>query len=156
MTLSDDHNPAGPGSSDDLTGLQILLVEDSAIVGTAIKDFLQVLGADVVGPATTTAEAERLLSEQAPDAALVDLHLRGGELSNGLIARLYEQGIHVIVISGSSESLSPLPLEAAIILEKPFSEAQLFASLRPLFAKRSLGEGTIYSNGSQNDAEASN
>jgi hypothetical protein len=37
----------------------------------------------VLGPATTTAGAERLLSEQTPDAALVDLHLRGGELSQG-------------------------------------------------------------------------
>jgi DNA-binding NarL/FixJ family response regulator len=72
MISSSNRDPIGPGSSDDLKGLEILLVEDSAIVGAAIKDFLQLLGANVVGPATTTAEAERLLSEQAPDAALVD------------------------------------------------------------------------------------
>ena len=34
-------------------------------------------GAEVVGPAATTTEAERLLSEHAPDVALVDFHLRG-------------------------------------------------------------------------------
>ena len=45
------------------------------------------LGADVVGPAATTAEAERLLSEHAPDVALVDFYLRAGELSYGLITR---------------------------------------------------------------------
>jgi DNA-binding response OmpR family regulator len=136
MTLSNIHDPTGAGSSDDLRGLEILLVEDSGIVGEAIKDLLELLGADVVGPAATTADAERLLSEHAPDAALVDFHLRGGEVSSGLIARLHEEGVPVIVISGSSESPSLLPVEAATILEKPFSEAQLLASLRPLLAKK--------------------
>ena len=87
----------------------------------------------MVGPAASTAEAERLLSEHAPDVALVDFHLRGGEMSYGLIARLNEQGVPVIMIS---ESPSGLPVEAAIILEKPFSEAQLLASLRPLIARK--------------------
>jgi DNA-binding NarL/FixJ family response regulator len=71
MTLSNTHDPTGAGSSDDLRGLEILLVEDSGIVGEAIKDLLELLGADVVGPAATTADAERLLSEHAPDVALV-------------------------------------------------------------------------------------
>jgi len=119
MTSSNTHDPAGAGSSDDLRGLEILLVEDSWSVGEAIKDLLELLGAVVVGPAATTAEAERLLSEHAPDIALVDFHLRGGELSYSLIARLHEQGVPVILVSGSSESLSGLPVEAATILEKP-------------------------------------
>ena len=67
MTSSNTYDPTGAGSSDDLRGLKILLVEDSVIVGEAIKDLLELLGADVVGPAATTAEAERLLlSEHAP------------------------------------------------------------------------------------------
>ena len=67
MTSSNTHDPAGAGSPDDLRGLEILLVED----------LLELLGAVVVGPAATTAEAERLPSEHAPDVALVDFHLRG-------------------------------------------------------------------------------
>jgi hypothetical protein len=58
-------------------------------------------------------------------------------VSYGLIARLHEQGVPVIIISGSSESPSGLPVEAAIILEK-FSEAQLLASLRPLLTQKEL------------------
>ena len=106
MTSSNTHDPTGAGLPDDLSGLEILLVEDSWVAGEAMKDLLELLGADVVGPAATTAEAERLLSEHAPDVALVDFHLRGGELSYGLIARLHKQGVPVILISGSSESLS--------------------------------------------------
>jgi DNA-binding response OmpR family regulator len=136
MTSSNTHDPAGAGSSDDLRGLEILLVEDSGVVGQALKDQLELLGADVVGPAASTAEAERLLSEHAPDVALVDFQLRGGELSSSLIARLHEQGVPVIMISGSSESPSGLPGEVATILEKPVSEAQLLASLRPLLTQK--------------------
>jgi CheY-like chemotaxis protein len=136
MTSSNAHDPTGAGLPDDLSGLEILLVEDSWVAGEAMKDLLELLGADVVGPTATTAEAERLLSKHAPDVALVDFHLRGGELSYSLIARLHEQGVPVILISGSSESLSLLPVEAATILEKPFSEAQLLASLRPVLAQK--------------------
>jgi DNA-binding response OmpR family regulator len=88
------------------------------------------------GPAATTAEAEHLIAEHAPDVALVDFHLRGGELSYSLIARLHEQGVPVIPVSGSSESLSGLPVEVATILEEPVSEAQLLASLRPLLTQK--------------------
>ena len=42
----------------------------------------------------------------------------------------------VIPVSGSSESLLGVPVEAATILEKPFGEAQLLASLRPLLAQK--------------------
>jgi len=78
----------------------------------------------VIGPFATAAEAERMLSEYAPDVALVDLHLRDGELSDDLIDRLYAQDIAVVIISGSAF----LPLQqgrAATILEKPFREEQL-------------------------------
>jgi len=135
MASSNAQDPFGAGSSDDLTGLDILLVEDSCEVGEATKDLLELLGADVAGPVATTAEAERLLSEHAPDVALVDFHLRGGERSDGLIARLRERGVPVIVISGSV--FPPLPsVEAVTILEKPVSEAQLLANLRPLLAQK--------------------
>ena len=63
MASSNTHDPPGAGSSDDLTGLKILLVEDSRDVGEAVKEHLELLGAMVAGPATTTAEAERLLTE---------------------------------------------------------------------------------------------
>jgi CheY-like chemotaxis protein len=62
MTSSNTHDSTGAGLSNDLSGLEILLVEDSWVVGEAVKDLLELLGADVVGPAASTAEAERLLS----------------------------------------------------------------------------------------------
>jgi len=53
-----------------------------------------------------------------------------------LIARLHEQGVPVIMLSGSFE-FPPLPsVEGATFLEKPVSEAQLLAQLSPLIAKK--------------------
>ena len=81
----------------DLKGVRILLVEDSWYLGMALRNQLRALGADVAGPCATAAEAERLISERAPDAALVDYNLRGGERADSLIDQLHDQGVRVIV-----------------------------------------------------------
>jgi DNA-binding response OmpR family regulator len=138
MTLLHAHDPPETRLSDDLKGLDILLVEDSRSVGEAMKSFLQLLGADVAGPAANTAEAERLLSERTPDVALVDFHLRGGELAYDLIARLHDKGVPVIVASGSGMPELPV-VKVAAILQKPVGEAQLLATLRPFIARMRFG-----------------
>jgi DNA-binding NtrC family response regulator len=117
--------------SADLTGLCILVVEDSWQIGMAMKNLLTALGADVTGPAATTSEAEELISQQTPDVAIIDFNLRGGELAHGLIDQLNDRGIRVIVVSGYA--VLPLaPGKTAAILEKPVVEAQLLAALRPV------------------------
>src|SRR5262249_40107340 len=108
---------------------RILLVEDSWNVGIALKSLLRAWGADVAGPVATAAEAERLILEYAPDVAIVDINLRGGELAYGLIDRLHDQRIHVIVTSGYSNLP---PGKTAVFLQKPIVESQLLASLRPI------------------------
>ena len=85
----------------------------------------------MVGPVATTADAVRLISEQTPDVALVDVNLRGGELAYGLIDRLHDQGIRVVVTSGYADVLLASG-KAAAVLQKPVNEAQLLASLRPI------------------------
>ena len=135
MPSSNDCPPPSARSSDDLTGLNILLVEDSPDVGEAVKKLLELLGATVAGPAATTAAAESLIAERLPDVALLDFHLRGGEQSDGLIARMRQQGVPVIILSGSFEFPSPPSRAGATILEKPVSEAELLAHLSPLAIK---------------------
>ena len=58
----------------------------------------------------------------------------GCGLATGLIDKLSELGIRVIVISGYA-SVPILPGKAAAILQKPLVESQLLAALLPL-AKR--------------------
>src|SRR6516164_5707036 len=103
MASLDERPPTTGRSSDDLTGLDVLLVEDSWDVGLAVKALLELCGATVAGPAATIADAELLLARHLPDVAIVDLHLLGGERSDSLIGRLREQGVPIIMLSGSFE-----------------------------------------------------
>jgi len=99
MASSNDHDPLDAGTAD-LSGLCVLVVEDSWHIGIALKSLLCSLGADVDGPVATTAEAERLIAAQVPDAAIVDFNLRGGELAYELIEKLNEVGTRVILVTG--------------------------------------------------------
>lgn len=134
-----DDRDALDGGAGDLSGIRILVVEDSWHIGTALKSLLRALEAEVLGPVATPAEAERLISEQMPDACIVDFNLRGGELANGLIDKLNELGIRVIVISGYA-SVPIAPGKAAAILQKPLVESQLLAALRPLAGQKKPGK----------------
>ena len=96
---------------------------------------LESWGADVLGPAATSAEAEHMISERAPNVAIVDITLRGGEQSHSLIDRLCDKGIRVVVATGDADVSLPLG-RAAAILHKPMKEDALLASLRP--GRRSL------------------
>src|SRR5436190_7537917 len=134
QTGSIGHQPNASGSSE-LKGARILLVEDSWQLGNAMKRLLRVLGADVAGPAASIADAERLLAERTADVAIVDINLRDGERANGLIDRLQEQRIPVVVVSGYTDvSLPPGTVEA--ILQKPVSMEQFLAILRPIIARK--------------------
>lgn len=132
-TGSGEHQRESPGL--ELKGARILLVEDSWQLGKAMKRLLGVLGADVAGPAATVADAERLVAERTPDVAIVDVNLRDGESSSGLIDRLYEQRIPVVVVTGyTTVSLPPGKVEA--ILQKPVSVEGFLAILRPILARQ--------------------
>jgi DNA-binding NtrC family response regulator len=131
-------NSSTPGSPEaglaDLTGLRILIVEDSWQIAAALESLLAAFGADIAGPVATVADAERLISEQIPDAAVVDFNLRGGEMADTLIDRLNGHGVRVVVMSGYA--VLPLaPEKAVAFLQKPILEAQLLAALRPTIAK---------------------
>jgi len=123
--------PEARGSDDDLRGLEILLVEDSQNVADALKQHLELLGAQVAGPAATTAEATKLMTERLPHVALVDFHLRGGD-SSGLIARLREESVSVIMLPGSFGFPTPVSPEGVTMVEKPISEAQILQYLKPI------------------------
>ena len=123
--------PEARRSDDDLRGLEILLVENSQSVADALKQHLELLGANVTGPAATTVEATKIMNERLPHVALVDFHLRGGD-SSGLIAQLRNDGVPVIMLSGSFERPAPASLAGVTMVEKPISEAQILEYLKPI------------------------
>lgn len=131
MTSSDAREPPQAKPSD-LNGLCALVVDDSWQVATGLKMLLESWGAEVLGPAATTADAERLISARNPDVAIVDINLRHGERSYGLIDQLYDRGIRVVVMTGYADA-SVSPGKAIAILQKPMREDLLIATLRQVY-----------------------
>ena len=134
MSTSNASNPP-EDDAPNLNGMRILVVEDSWHLGTALKSLLQAWGAEVVGPVATAVAAEASITESAPDLALVDFNLRGGERADRLIDWLHHQDVPVIVTSGYA--VLPVRADKVIaVLQKPIDEARLIESLRSLIVHR--------------------
>ena len=84
----------------------------------------------MAGPVATVSDAARLVSERRIDVALVDIHLRGGELAYDLIDQLHAQGIRIVVLTGYAD-VSLDQKKVAAVLQKPASAPLLLQSLRP-------------------------
>lgn len=86
---------------------RILLVEDHVGVAFATRSILERRGSyEVIGPATSLAEALALVSEHNPDAMVVDLTLpdaRGAQAPQQLRARA-GAGVPILVFSAMSGS----------------------------------------------------
>ena len=125
LSTSDRDVPNGGAS--DLRGVRVLVVEDTWLVAKALKTALEGLGMVVAGPASNTADADRLVAEETPDLAVVDVNLKG-EMAYGLIDRMHDRGVRVVVVAGYAV-LPSSTKKAAAILQKPFSGAELQATL---------------------------
>jgi DNA-binding NtrC family response regulator len=111
-----------------LRGVRVLVVEDTWHVAKALTSALEHVGMKVCGPAATIEAARRLVAEQMPSVAVVDVNLNG-EMACGLIEELHDHGVRVIVTSGYANP--PVPMhKAAAILQKPFSASELMGALR--------------------------
>ena len=130
MTIANVHELPEPVPIN-LNGLRVLVVEDSLQVATSLKRLLVAYGAAVAGPVATAADAARLVSEQTVDVALVDIHLRDGELAYDLIDQLHGQGIRIVVVTGYAD-VSIDEKKVAAVLQKPVSAPRLLQSLRPM------------------------
>ena len=112
----------------ELTGVRVLVVEDTWHVAKAMKNLLEEgLGMEVIGPAATVSEAEQHAAAQMPEVALIDINLKG-EMAYGLIDHLHDKDIPIIVVSGYAV-LASLTEKAAAILQKPYQASELIAAL---------------------------
>jgi DNA-binding NarL/FixJ family response regulator len=83
---------------------RVLMVDDNEDFLAAARSLLERQGLQVVGVASTSAEARRLASELRPDCVLVDVDL-GPESGFDVAARLVaDGGYRVVLISAYTES----------------------------------------------------
>jgi DNA-binding response OmpR family regulator len=111
----------------------ILVVEDEFLLAMEMEALLTGQGFLVVGPAATVDGALELLKRHRPDAAVLDVNLRGMAVTP--VARtLREMNIPFVVASAYRTSDMPADdlLREAVNLGKPIVPAALFATLRDL------------------------
>jgi CheY-like chemotaxis protein len=106
---------------------RILLVEDEALVAAMLQDMLEALGARVVGPALTLDSACELAEGASFDAAVLDVNLRGEDVS-AVAALLSRRGIPFVFATGYGGGISAAWPDAPVV-EKPYSIADIERAL---------------------------
>lgn len=82
---------------------RVLIVEDDTLVGMGLRSLLERLGHEVVGQASTTAEASAAFRGKQPDIVLMDIRLDGAdgiELARELLS---QRRCPMIIISAFSD-----------------------------------------------------
>jgi DNA-binding NarL/FixJ family response regulator len=105
------------------------------MLGQALQILLEKVRMVTVGPVATALAAEHLALERAPQVALVDIKLQDG-MAYGLIDRLHDLGVRVVVVSGFAP-FSTSPVGANAVLQKPCSGPELLAALCDVLAGNS-------------------
>ena len=83
---------------------RILIVEDEPLIAMMLEDYLAELGRTVVGTCDTVQAALATITDEAPDAVILDVNLSGGEKAWPVADALAAQGIPFILSSGGDES----------------------------------------------------
>jgi two-component system, response regulator PdtaR len=115
-----------PGPS---CGPLVLVVEDEALIAMDLERTLRLHGYRVLGPAMTVAAALHLLDGGAPDAALLDVNLRG-EPVTPVAEALRAWGVPFVLASAYDRGqLTAEVLAGAPNVGKPVNVRRLLAAL---------------------------
>lgn len=113
---------------------KILVVEDDPLIAMELSERIEEMGHLVLGPAHTIDQAEALLENERPHAALLDANVVG--VSSVVLAeKLVGLGVPVAFCTGYDEIKNlPPALAHARVLTKPVGDAELQAGILGLLA----------------------
>ena len=115
-----------------LTALRVLVVEDEYYIADDVRIALTGLGAEVLGPVPSVAEAQALIGTHAAiNCVLLDVNLRG-ELAFDVADLLQQRGIPFAFVTGYDREALPSRFSDVARLEKPVSTEQLTKLLHTL------------------------
>jgi CRP-like cAMP-binding protein len=101
-------------------GPRVLVVEDDYYLAEDIAGALRDASAAVMGPYGDLAEARRALDRDRPDAAVIDVDIRG-ETAFPLVEFLRERGVPIVLSTGVGADSIPNGFAGILRLEKPYS-----------------------------------
>ncbi len=115
----------------ELKGLRVLVVEDQSILAMAMEGNLHDLGCEVVGPVGRLTAALQLASEEALDAAILDVDLAGTKVFP-VAAALQRRGIPFMFLTGFAGATLPAEWRGSLCFGKPLDREDLEKFLRSL------------------------
>lgn len=122
--------------ADALRGRRVLVVEDDPLIAMDLADLLAASGAEIVGPAPTVSAALAALGAGRPDAAVLDVNLRG-ERSTPVARELRDAGVPFVLASGYARAQLDEPeLAEAPLVPKPVDHRLLLDRLVGLLSGR--------------------
>ena len=141
LTSGQPDPDAGPGRFDGrIFGVSIkpprsrvLIVEDEWLIAEYLVNALSGAGFEVMGPTARVAQALALIEQQPPDAAMLDVSLKG-ERSYPIAIELKRRRIPFAFMTGYSDMDLPGELRTGPILTKPARQSELLECLRGLLA----------------------
>ncbi|MDG4878777.1 response regulator [Mesorhizobium sp. WSM4935] len=112
-----------------LSGLRILVVEDSFLVALDLSDELTDAGCDVVGPAPSVKQALKQIDGIELDGAVLDVNLQG-ERSFPLAEHLAARDVPFVFLTGyDSTTVFPDQFRDSPRLSKPVDTRLLFEAI---------------------------
>lgn len=108
----------------ELTGSNILVVEDDYYLAMDAQSWLEKAGAHVVGPFAKADEAMAQVALERVDAALLDVNLGSGPAFD-LARALQERRIPFAFLTGYDQSVIPAELQSVPRLEKPVATEEV-------------------------------
>ncbi len=108
--------------------LSILIIEDEAIIGMLLSEVLVGMGHSVIGVVGTESAAITLAAEYRPDLLIVDAGLTSGNGISAVDAIIANRFVPHLFTTGNVLKVR-LVKPDAIILEKPFHEAELIEAI---------------------------
>lgn len=117
----------------ELHGKRILIVEDEAIIAAFAEDMIEELGATVVGPAFSVAQALKLAEASALDAALLDVNVRDESIVP-VRDLLRARGVPFVFATGYGAERSRDVTEGSPVVDKPYSKDRIARALADCLA----------------------
>jgi len=103
--------------------IRVLVVEDEALVGIMMEDFLGDFGYSVVGPIENMQAATLLAATEKIDVAVVDINI-SGQVATAVADKLIEREIPFLFVSGY-EKMRGTRYASIPFLRKPFTPDDL-------------------------------